>query len=202
VWCAAEQQNQLFRVCCASACTPQTLPAGRAKNPNRRTEAEGESFYDAQKREMAARAAATAAALSELDPKTRLALAGHGVGSYVRIRLTGARCHLRRQQTIRSLACAVFRFQPQTCIVLYCIACTIFWRMYLQRLDPKTRLALAGHGVGSYVRMRLTGERCHLRRQQCLRCFSWQLRLHRFDPDREKTLGTVELRVLKTRSGD
>ncbi|KAF6264611.1 hypothetical protein COO60DRAFT_73335 [Scenedesmus sp. NREL 46B-D3] len=63
--------------------------AGRPKNPNRRTEAEGESFYDATKREMAARAAATSAALSQLDPRTRLALAGHGVGSYVRLRLTG-----------------------------------------------------------------------------------------------------------------
>eukprot|EP00879_Flechtneria_rotunda_P022749 GHRR01024026.1.p1 GENE.GHRR01024026.1~~GHRR01024026.1.p1 ORF type:complete len:478 (+),score=212.24 GHRR01024026.1:23-1435(+) len=67
--------------------------ARKAHNPNRKAD-EGESFFDAQKRELAVRAAATAAALAQLDPKTRLAMAGHPVGSYVRLRLTGVPCEL------------------------------------------------------------------------------------------------------------
>eukprot|EP00775_Hariotina_reticulata_P007582 gene7582-7787_t len=57
-------------------------------NPNRRDE-DGESFFSSQKRDLAQRAAATAAALAQLDPHTRVAMAGHAVGTYVRLRLTG-----------------------------------------------------------------------------------------------------------------
>ena len=50
---------------------------------------EGESFFDAQKKEMAERAAATAEALKALDPATRATLAGYPAGTYVRLRLSG-----------------------------------------------------------------------------------------------------------------
>jgi hypothetical protein len=57
--------------------------------PGSRKTDEGESFFDAQKREFAAQAAATKAAIAQLDPRTRVAMAGHEAGTYVRMRFSG-----------------------------------------------------------------------------------------------------------------
>ncbi|EFJ46282.1 hypothetical protein VOLCADRAFT_62777 [Volvox carteri f. nagariensis] len=53
-----------------------------------------ETYYDALKREMAARQAATRSLLDGLDPMTRLAMEGHRPGAYVRIRFIGLPCEL------------------------------------------------------------------------------------------------------------
>ncbi len=48
-----------------------------------------ETYYDAVKREMVARQAATRALLEGLDPATRLSMEGHRPGAYVRMRFRG-----------------------------------------------------------------------------------------------------------------
>jgi hypothetical protein len=69
------------------ACPPPAPPGMRKAD-------EGESFFEAQKRELAARAAATREALAKLDPRTRAAMAGHEAGTYVRMRFSGVPCEL------------------------------------------------------------------------------------------------------------
>ncbi len=54
-------------------------------------EEEGETFYDATKKEMGERAARTRSALDALDPEQRVAMEGHRPGAYLRMRFTGAR---------------------------------------------------------------------------------------------------------------
>lgn len=52
-------------------------------------EEEGETFYDATKKEMGERAARTRSALDALDPEQRVAMEGHRPGAYLRMRFTG-----------------------------------------------------------------------------------------------------------------
>ena len=53
-------------------------------------EEEGETFYDAAKKETGERATRTRAALDALDPEQRIAMEGHRPGAYLRLRFTGA----------------------------------------------------------------------------------------------------------------
>ncbi|KIY94899.1 putative Ribosome biogeneis protein BMS1 like protein [Monoraphidium neglectum] len=67
---------------------------GASAPPGMRKADEGESFFDAQKREIQERAQATRDALASLDPRTRAAMAGHEAGTYVRMRFKGVPCEL------------------------------------------------------------------------------------------------------------
>ncbi|KAG2495424.1 hypothetical protein HYH03_006371 [Edaphochlamys debaryana] len=67
---------------------------GGKKVPGRAGPKDEETFYDAQKAELVARAAATRQLLDSLDPSTRVAMEGHRPGSYVRMRFTGVPCEL------------------------------------------------------------------------------------------------------------
>ena len=53
-------------------------------------EEEGETFYDAMKKEMGGRLARTRAALDALDDEQRLAMEGHRPGAYLRLSFSGA----------------------------------------------------------------------------------------------------------------
>eukprot|EP00887_Chlorella_sp_A99_P004810 scaffold4.g4810.t1 len=57
-------------------------------------EGEGDTYYDALKRDMAERAAKTRAMLDALDPGARVAMEGHRPGAYVRLVLPGLPCEL------------------------------------------------------------------------------------------------------------
>ncbi|PNH00936.1 Ribosome biogenesis protein BMS1, partial [Tetrabaena socialis] len=61
-------------------------PGGRPKDE--------ETYYDAIKKDMVARQAATRSLLDGLDPATRLAMEGHRPGAYVRLRFAGVPCEL------------------------------------------------------------------------------------------------------------
>ena len=65
--------------------------ADKAKSAAAAEEDEGETFYDAAKKEMGERAARTRAALDALDPEQRVAMEGHRPGAYLRLRFTGAK---------------------------------------------------------------------------------------------------------------
>ncbi|GLI71471.1 hypothetical protein VaNZ11_016609 [Volvox africanus] len=62
--------------------------------PGRPGPKDEETYYDALKRELAARQAATRTLLDGLDSATRLAMEGHRPGAYVRIRFSGLPCEL------------------------------------------------------------------------------------------------------------
>ena len=65
----------------------------RARRHLRRLELEeGETFYDAMKKEMGGRLARTRAALDALDGEQRLVMEGHRPGVYLRLSFTGAAC--------------------------------------------------------------------------------------------------------------
>ncbi len=51
---------------------------------------EGETYYDAMKKEMGDRAARTRAALDAMDPEQRVAMEGHRPGAYLRLCFSGA----------------------------------------------------------------------------------------------------------------
>ncbi|EIE20399.1 DUF663-domain-containing protein [Coccomyxa subellipsoidea C-169] len=70
--------------------------ADKAKFAAAAEEDEGETFYDAAKKEMGERAARTRAALDALDPEQRVAMEGHRPGAYLRLRFTGVPCELVR----------------------------------------------------------------------------------------------------------
>ncbi|KAJ9526363.1 hypothetical protein QJQ45_009839 [Haematococcus lacustris] len=65
-----------------------------AKGRGPADQAKEETYYDAVKREMVAKAAATRSALDALDPASRKLLEGLRPGSYVRMRFTGMPCEL------------------------------------------------------------------------------------------------------------
>ncbi|KAL6785735.1 hypothetical protein ACKKBF_B01435 [Auxenochlorella protothecoides x Auxenochlorella symbiontica] len=65
-------------------------------------EEEGETYYDALKKDLAERQARTDAALSTLGPDQRLAMEGHRPGDYVRLRFRGLPCELVRHFDPRS----------------------------------------------------------------------------------------------------
>ncbi|GIL90192.1 hypothetical protein Vretimale_16386 [Volvox reticuliferus] len=74
-----------------------TRSAERSKKggrPGRQGPKDEETYYDALKRELAARQAATRTLLDGLDSATRLAMEGHRPGAYVRIRFSGLPCEL------------------------------------------------------------------------------------------------------------
>ena len=56
-------------------------------------EDEQETYYDAIKAEMGARAARTAAGLADLEPMQRISLEGFRPGTYLRLRFTGPSLH-------------------------------------------------------------------------------------------------------------
>ncbi len=62
---------------------------GKAPPPEAEEE-EGETFYDAMKKEMGGRLARTRAALDALDDEQRLVMEGHRPGVYLRLSFTGA----------------------------------------------------------------------------------------------------------------
>lgn len=62
---------------------------GKAPAPEAEEE-EGETFYDAMKKEMGGRLARTRAALDALDDEQRLVMEGHRPGVYLRLSFTGA----------------------------------------------------------------------------------------------------------------
>ncbi len=56
-------------------------------------EEEEETYYDAMKKEMAAKALKTTAALDALDPQQRIAMEGFRPGTYLRLCFKGKPCY-------------------------------------------------------------------------------------------------------------
>ncbi|RMZ52401.1 hypothetical protein APUTEX25_000676 [Auxenochlorella protothecoides] len=73
-----------------------------SKTSKEDVEEEGETYYDALKKDLAERQARTDAALSTLGPDQRLAMEGHRPGDYVRLRFRGLPCELVRHFDPRS----------------------------------------------------------------------------------------------------
>lgn len=61
----------------------------KGKAPAEAEEEEGETFYDAMKKEMGGRLARTRAALDALDDEQRLIMEGHRPGAYLRLSFRG-----------------------------------------------------------------------------------------------------------------
>lgn len=175
---------------CVCVCTAGGGGVKAGRGPSGRRDEEGESFFDARKRELAASAAETAAALAKARggqggrvccggllgsfftrladccvslsciascqccPLATLALqAGRHVRCFVVLADTWLCC-------TDPACCALTLLRLPISAFVCLLLCVCLWPVsspFLQ-LDPATRVALAGHPVGSYVRLRISGE--------------------------------------------
>ena len=90
--------------CSGGGAGVKDTPSKKKKAPAE-VEEEGESFYDAMKKEMGGRLARTRAALDALDDEQRLVMEGHRPGAYLRLSFTGDAQALLHIFSIRGNAC-------------------------------------------------------------------------------------------------
>jgi hypothetical protein len=101
---------------------PAARPGGGPKDE--------ETYYDAVKRELAARQAATRSLLDALDPATRAAMEGLRPGTYVRMRFrgtSGMSCHWPESRKRRQSAARTPGFPCVMHVVVTAQACPASW---------------------------------------------------------------------------
>lgn len=97
--------DSAYLTCSGGGAGVKDTPSKKKKAPAEVEEEEGETFYDAMKKEMGGRLARTRAALDALDDEQRLVMEGHRPGAYLRLSFTGDAQALLHVFSIRGNAC-------------------------------------------------------------------------------------------------